>query len=65
MKRDRLIDVLEEIKGDYICLMESIRDDDPEGDEIYLNLSDKVDVILDVQDELRTLNIIEKAVRRG
>lgn len=65
MKRDRLIDVLEEIKGDYISLMESIRDDDPEGDKKYLNLSDKVDAIMDIQDELRILNVIEKAVRRG
>lgn len=64
MKRDRLIDVLEEIKGDYINSMESIKDDDPEGDEKYLKFSDKVDAILDIQDELRTLNIIEKAVRR-
>lgn len=65
MKRDRLIDVLEEIKGDYINTLESIKEDGPEGNEKYLKLSDRIDNIMDIQDELRTLNIIEKAVKRG
>lgn len=61
--REILIDILNDIKADYIDYMESIKENDPDENAKFLSSNDKVDAILDIQDELRALNGIEKLLR--